>query len=80
MATDYHWGNCMRRTIARLSDGLLSIVVPRTTATAGYEYRCTNSNCPGGRWKKQQRYCSGNCSAWYDTSQCVYVSSACAAT
>lgn len=70
----------MRRAIAKLSDSLLSVVVPQTTATAGYERRCTNHNCHGDLWKWQQRYCSGNCSQWYDYSPCQYVSSACAAT
>lgn len=70
----------MRRTIAKLSDTLLAVVVPRTTATAGYEYRCTNRRCPVDLWKRQQRYCSGNCSEWYDITTCKYVSSACAAT
>jgi hypothetical protein len=52
----------MTRTIGKLADRMLSVVVPRTTAAAGYEYTCwycggTNARC----W----RYCAGDCSRWY---------------
>lgn len=53
----------MTRTIAKLADRLLSVVVPQTTATAGMEYRCLF--CYGSIMQKSWRYCAGDCSQWY---------------
>ncbi|MFG1923030.1 hypothetical protein [Cryptosporangium sp. NPDC048952] len=52
----------MTQTIGKLADRLLSAVVPRTTAAAGYETWCFSC---GGTNQRCTRYCSGNCSPWY---------------
>ncbi|MFI5960142.1 hypothetical protein [Cryptosporangium sp. NPDC051539] len=53
----------MTKTIARLADRMLSVVVPRTTAMAEMEYRCVP--CYGSFYRQDSRYCAGSCSQWY---------------
>ncbi|MEV6923330.1 hypothetical protein AB0M46_02290 [Dactylosporangium sp. NPDC051485] len=56
----------MTRIIGRLADRLMSVVVPRTTATAGYETECHSCFLGGGGTDSLwTRYCAGSCSKWY---------------
>ena len=61
----------MTRTIGKLADRLLSVVVPRTTALASYETRCVACRYNVSIGQKQTRYCSSGCSPWYNVGDCA---------